>query len=97
MREHGDIGKQYGAADLAHDVRLACHGLDQNDSEFVIGWCGKELFPLSHVVQRMRSYGERPSTSTRWARSSLAVPHTERRASATPAPRRSNERVSPSW
>lgn len=55
MREHGDIGKQYGAADLAHDVRLACHGLDQNDSEFVIGLCGKELFPLSHVVQRMRS------------------------------------------
>lgn len=55
MREHGDIGKQYGAADLAHDVRLACHGLDQNDSEFVIGLCGKDLFPLSHVVQRMRS------------------------------------------
>jgi len=54
MREHGDIGKQYGAADLAHDVRLACHGLDQNDSEFVIGLCGKDLYPLSHVVQRMR-------------------------------------------
>jgi len=55
MREHGDIGKEYGASDLAHDVRLACHGLDQNDSEFVIGLCGKELYPLSHVVQRMRS------------------------------------------
>jgi len=55
LREHAEIGKQYGAADLAHDVRLACHGLDQNDSEFVIGLCGKELHPLSHVVQRMRS------------------------------------------
>jgi len=55
LREHGEIGKQYGAADLAHDVRLACHGLDQNDSEFVIGLIGKDLYPLSHVVQRMRS------------------------------------------
>jgi len=54
LREHGEIGKQYGAADLAHDVRLACHGLDQNDSEFVIGLIGKDLYPLSHVVQRMR-------------------------------------------
>lgn len=55
MREHAEIGKAYGAADLAHDVRLACHGLDPNDNEFVIGLVGKELHPLSHVVQRMRS------------------------------------------
>lgn len=54
MREHGDIGKRYGAADLAHDVRLACHGLDENDNEFVIGLVGRELHPLSHVVQTMR-------------------------------------------
>lgn len=54
MREHGDIGKAYGAADLAHDIRLACHGLDANDNEFVIGLIGKELHPLSHVVQAMR-------------------------------------------
>jgi chlorite dismutase len=54
MREHGDIGKAYGAADLAHDIRLACHGLDANDNEFVIGLVGKELHPLSHVVQAMR-------------------------------------------
>jgi chlorite dismutase len=55
LREHGTIGKAYGAADLAHDVRLACHGLDANDNEFVIGLIGKSLHPLSHVVQSMRS------------------------------------------
>jgi hypothetical protein len=55
MREHAGIGRAYGAQDLAHDVRLACHGLDANDNEFVIGLMGKELHPLSHVVQAMRS------------------------------------------
>ncbi len=55
LREHAEIGKQYGSQGLAHDVRLACHGLDQNDNEFVIGLMGSELHPLSHVVQRMRS------------------------------------------
>jgi len=54
LREHAVIGKRYGNSDLAHDVRLACHGLDANDNEFVIGLIGKELHPLSHVVQTMR-------------------------------------------
>lgn len=54
LREHAVIGKRYGAQDLAHDVRLACHGLDANDNEFLIGLIGKELHPLSHVVQTMR-------------------------------------------
>lgn len=54
LREHAEIGKTYGAADLAHDVRLACHGLDKNDNEFVIGLIGEKLHPLSHVVQHMR-------------------------------------------
>jgi len=55
LREHGTIGKSYAGADLAHDVRLACHGLDAKDNEFVIGLIGKSLHPLSHVVQAMRS------------------------------------------
>lgn len=55
LREHGEIGRSYGEAELAHDVRLACHGLDGADNEFVIGLIGKELHPLSHVVQAMRS------------------------------------------
>jgi chlorite dismutase len=54
MREHGGVGRAYGSQDLAHDVRLACHGLDQSDNDFVIGLMGKELHPLSHVVQAMR-------------------------------------------
>ena len=54
MREHATIGRAYGEADLAHDVRLACHGIDANDNEFLIGLVGKELYPLSHVVQSMR-------------------------------------------
>ncbi len=54
LREHAAIGRAYGEAGLAHDIRLACHGLDANDNEFVIGLVGKELHPLSHVVQAMR-------------------------------------------
>jgi hypothetical protein len=54
LAEHGAIGLTFGAADLAHDVRLACHGLDRDDNDFVIGLIGKELFPLSAVVQSMR-------------------------------------------
>lgn len=54
LREHASIGMAYGQADLAHDIRLACHGLDAADNEFVIGLVGKELHPLSHVVQAMR-------------------------------------------
>lgn len=54
LREHAIIGRAYGAQDLAHDVRLACHGLDPRDNEFVIGLVGKDLHPLSHVVQSMR-------------------------------------------
>jgi chlorite dismutase len=54
LREHAEIGKAYGVQNLAHDVRLACHGLDANDNEFVLGLIGPELHPLSHVVQAMR-------------------------------------------
>jgi chlorite dismutase len=54
LAEHGSIGMTFGAGDLAHDVRLACHGLDRDDNDFVIGLIGKELFPLSAVVQSMR-------------------------------------------
>jgi Chlorite dismutase len=54
LREHATIGMAYGAQELAHDVRLACHGLDANDNEFVIGLVGHDLHPLSHLVQTMR-------------------------------------------
>jgi hypothetical protein len=54
LREHGTIGRAYGDADLAHDIRLACHGLDANDNDFLIGLVGGHLQPLSHLVQTMR-------------------------------------------
>jgi chlorite dismutase len=54
LREHATIGMAYGQHELAHDVRLACHGMDEADNEFVIGLVGKDLHPLSHLVQTMR-------------------------------------------
>ena len=54
LAEHGSIGRRYGVAGLAADVRLACHGLDKHDNDFVIGLLGPNLFPLSAVVQEMR-------------------------------------------
>ena len=54
LYEHAMIGMAYGEIDAAHDIRLACHGLDANDNEFIIGLHGKELHPLSRIVQEMR-------------------------------------------
>ena len=54
LAEHGTIGMSFGAGDYAHDIRLACHGLDKDDNDFVIGLIGKDLFPLSALVQTMR-------------------------------------------
>ena len=54
LGEHGKVGFKYGRAGYAKDIRLACHGLDKNDNDFVIGLLGKELYPLSSVVQAMR-------------------------------------------
>ncbi|MEM7344866.1 MAG: chlorite dismutase family protein [Chloroflexota bacterium] len=54
LMEHGGIGMNFGRAGYAHDIRLACHGLDKNDNDFVIGVLGKELYPLSAVIQAMR-------------------------------------------
>jgi chlorite dismutase len=54
LAEHGQIGMAYGAADYVHDIRLACHGLDRDDNDFVIGLIGKALYPLSAIVQAMR-------------------------------------------
>jgi chlorite dismutase len=54
LSEHGGIGHAYGKAGYAYDIRLACHGLDKNDNDFVVGLLGPDLYPLSSVVQRMR-------------------------------------------
>ena len=54
LAEHGTLAKRYGVAGYAADIRLACHGLDRNDNDFIIGLVGPELHPLSAVVQEMR-------------------------------------------
>ena len=70
LAEHGTIGMSYGAGDFAHDIRLACHGLDKEDNDFVVGLIGKELYPLSRIVQDMRRPNRRRSTSSGSGRSS---------------------------
>ncbi len=54
LGEHAAIGRAYGEAGYAHDVRLECHGLDRDDNEFVIGLVGPRLHPLSKLVKDMR-------------------------------------------
>ena len=54
LAEHGTLAKRYGLGGHAADIRLACHGLDRNDNDFVVGLVGPQLHPLSAVVQEMR-------------------------------------------
>lgn len=54
MLDHARIGMRFGDAGFVQDIRLACHGIDRNDNDFVLGLVGKELFPLSRIVQEMR-------------------------------------------
>jgi hypothetical protein len=54
LMEHGGVGMAFGRAGLGYDIRLACHGLDTLDNDFVVGLLGPELHPLSIIVQRMR-------------------------------------------
>ena len=54
LMEHGGIGHAFGKAGYATDIRLAAHGLNTDDNDFIVGLLGKELFPLSALVQRMR-------------------------------------------
>lgn len=54
LGEHGKVGFKFGKAGYATDIRLACHGFDKRDNDFVIAVLGKELYPVSAVVQAMR-------------------------------------------
>ena len=54
LAEHGTLAKRYGAGGHAADVRLACHGLDKHDNDFIVGLLGPKLHPLSAIVQEMR-------------------------------------------
>ena len=55
MGEHSMIGRGYGEAGHAADIRLECHGLDRDDNEFVLGIVGPALYPLSKLIKDMRS------------------------------------------
>jgi len=55
MAEHATIGRAYGEAGHAFDIRLECHGLDRDDNEFVIGILGPKLHALSKLIKDMRS------------------------------------------
>jgi len=54
LMEHAMIGRSYGSAGYAQDIRLACYGLDRDDNEFVIGLVSADLYPLSKIIQEMR-------------------------------------------
>lgn len=65
LGEHGNIGRTFGKANLATDIRLACHGLDKNDNDFVVAILGHDLHPCSAVVQAMR----KTQQTARWLES----------------------------
>ena len=54
LGEHGKLGFKFGHAGYAKDIRLACHGIDKYDNDFVIGVLGKDLYPMSILIQAMR-------------------------------------------
>ena len=54
LAEHGNLGALFSAGDFGNDIRLDCRGLDTHDNDFVIGLIGRDLFPLSAMVQAMR-------------------------------------------
>ena len=54
LAEHAKVGVAFGQAGFAADIRLACHGLDANDNEFILGLIGPELSYLSILVREMR-------------------------------------------
>jgi hypothetical protein len=54
LGEHGTIGRAWGDENLAHDIRLACFGMDRADNDFVVALVGADLLPLSKIVEVMR-------------------------------------------
>lgn len=54
LAEHAKTGIAFGQGGFATDIRLACHGLDANDNEFILGLVSSELYYLSALIQEMR-------------------------------------------
>lgn len=45
LAEHGGIGHAYGKAGFATDIRLAAHGLNKDDNDFIVGLLGAKTIP----------------------------------------------------
>lgn len=54
LGEHGTIGRAWGEAGHAHDIRLSCFGMDRADNDFAVALVGAELRSLSKIVETMR-------------------------------------------
>ncbi|MDA3874856.1 MAG: chlorite dismutase family protein [Kiritimatiellae bacterium] len=54
LGEHGTIGRAWGEAGHAHDIRLTCCGMDRADNDFAVALVGAELRSLSKIVETMR-------------------------------------------
>jgi chlorite dismutase len=54
LGEHGTIGRAWGEAGYAHDIRLTCFGMDRADNDFAVALVGPELCALSKIVEVMR-------------------------------------------
>jgi chlorite dismutase len=54
LDEHARLGMNFSSGGYGHDIRLDCRGIDRHDNDFLIGLIGRELFPLSAMVQAMR-------------------------------------------
>ncbi|OQW97611.1 MAG: hypothetical protein BWK77_01335 [Verrucomicrobia bacterium A1] len=54
LMEHAGLGAAWSKGGHAYDIRLACHGMDRADNDFVLGLVGPNLHPLSAMVQAMR-------------------------------------------
>lgn len=54
LGEHGTIGRAWGEAGFAHDIRLSCFGMDRADNDFVVALVGPRLRSLSKIVEVMR-------------------------------------------
>ena len=83
LAEHGAIGMSFGAGDYAHDIRLACHGLDKDDNDFVVGLSGRISIRCPPSCRRCGRRSRRRSIWSGSARSSSAA-----RSGRAPARRR---------
>lgn len=54
LMEHATLGISFSKTGFGSDIRLACHGMDKKDNDYVIGLLGPELYPLSALVEAMR-------------------------------------------